>query len=312
MFNITNDPDVSAGDMDLMRSITFLLKDTNSEFYLGFGGIGDFLLLAAVCYHNPKAKVIFFVNSGSRQFIENMAGVLGINILIFNNILDRKIAGYIYKAVVSHHKFKMSAHLPEWLDFYRWVDVDVYTPRIIPYFPFIDIFGVSPTNGKKIIGLCPSGSIRSRHPQRHLTKKEYKKIIDLYLELGNSIYTFGSRSDLSYYGVYDDPHCYFLTNESKINHQGQYLKISIQNFFKHINSCDEIVSMDTWLKTYSLMTGIPTIIIQSRWERRNLPYGKSESDLIFLNRSIWPEIKHISYKKILADLKFQKSLQQDQ
>jgi hypothetical protein len=58
-----------------------------------------------------------------------------------------------------------------------------------------------------------------------------------------------------------------------------------------INSAQLVVSVDTWLKTYTLLSNIPTIVVETRWNGAYKAFGEDITDWVFLNRRIWPDIK---------------------
>ena len=58
--NITEKEEINFEDF-LFGLDKFMNRDKN--FYLTFGGVGDLLLLLAVCYNNEKANIIFLANN---------------------------------------------------------------------------------------------------------------------------------------------------------------------------------------------------------------------------------------------------------
>jgi hypothetical protein len=74
------------------------------------------------------------------------------------------------------------------------------------------------------------------------------------------------------------------------------------NFLKIINSASEIISVDTWLKTYTLLAGIPTKVIESKFYDSYLPFGHDPSDYVFLNTKVWPHLSIVRPENIIRDI----------
>lgn len=67
-----------------------------------------------------------------------------------------------------------------------------------------------------------------------------------------------------------------------------------------VNSANKVISVDTWLKTYSLLVGIPTTVVMTRWNGEYKQYGEDVTDWIFLNPKIWRNIKLEKVENLLS------------
>jgi hypothetical protein len=131
-----------------------------------------------------------------------------------------------------------------------------------------------------MVGLAPCASdLRSDTELRHLTAPEYRQLVAGYLDDDCTVVTFGSEQDLDYYGLYEHPHHIWMNSDWSVGYPRERSAIDLERMLAVINGCSRIVSMDTWLKTYSALAGIPTTVIATR---RKKP-GTNPGDHIFLN-----------------------------
>jgi hypothetical protein len=72
-----------------------------------------------------------------------------------------------------------------------------------------------------------------------------------------------------------------------------------EKFLKIINSADEVISMDTWLKTYSALIGIKTSVIMNRSKGKYIDIFRDPSDYIFLNSDLWPDLEITTFDEII-------------
>jgi hypothetical protein len=268
----------------LCNEIKLFISDTNSNYYLGLGGIGDVLLLLASCYDDPQAKVIFFANNP--YFTNKFFELVKIPVFLKQNLMGNPFANVILDLVKSHANFKQSAHLADGLNYGDWINHNKYECRVKSYVPWIDKFGKIETKDPILI-IAPSGSVKDNKRQRYLTPDEYAKLISIQSKLGYRIYCVGSLGDLEYYGLIAE--VLWMTIDKIYSSSGSE-DISFQKMLQIINTASKVISMDTWLKTYSLLCGIPTIVISSRWDGAYREYGSDASDFIFLNKCIWPAL----------------------
>jgi hypothetical protein len=288
----------SCPDLTNIGNISKWVNSPDYDLYLGFGGLGDALLVLSACWNNPKAKVIFFVNNSSIKLVTDFFAVFNVSALIYKNIMGTRLAGMVYDMITKGSNFKTSGHLADGLNFNDWRNEKKYIDRIVNHANWIEYFGKEDTKDKISI-IAPHGSISGYYKQRHIEKYEYNKLVNILAAEGYTVYGIGSENNYYTYGT-PNKKSNWLTSNKKYSHNNDFSTISIKQMLRIINSASVIYSTDTWLKTYTLLAGMPTNVIMTRWNGNYFPYGHDISDWIFLNSKIWP---HISLNKIEDILK---------
>jgi hypothetical protein len=283
----------------LLSQIKSFTQYLDKHYYLGFGGLGDAILLIAVCWDDPKAKVVFFANQV--PFIRAFFELLGISVYIHDNIMGTKMASHIFEYMKSLPTFKQSAHLADGLDFNDWSNEDKYISRIRGGVDWISHLGKHPTD-MPIVIIAPSGSHKDIKRQRFLHNGEYEWLVHRYLDKGYRVYVVGSMNDLHHFKLINRNNFYWLHSDRIYDGNGIGKESSLLNMLRIINSAEHVVSMDTWLKTYTLTCGIPTTVIETRWDGTYKPYGEDITDYIFLNRTIWPHLTLVKWEDLFSTL----------
>lgn len=281
----------------LIKQIQGFIQQKDKHYYLGFGGLGDALLLMAVCWEDPNAKVVFFANQ--IPFIKNFFEILGISVFLHDNIMGTKMASHIYDLMRVMPNFKSSAHLADGLDFNDWSNENKYMARIKKHARWIQHFGKK-ESGKPVIIIGPSGSHKDAKRQRYLHVHEYQRLVDIHLNKGYKVYAAGSLGDLHHFGLIDKPDFYWLNSDKIYDGKGNTENSNLTNMLRIINSAEHVISMDTWLKTYTLLCDIPTTVIETRWDNAYRSYGQDITDWIFLNFKIWPNLKIAKIESLLT------------
>jgi|GEM_PF-6263467 len=280
---------------DLIHKVEAWIASDDHTYYMGFGGIGDFVILLAACWNDDKARILFFSNPHSTELIKEFIQLFKKNALVLNNIMGSKVANTVYEMIKRKPTFRTSGHLADRLDYGDWINENKYKERIISSAPWTELLGKVETD-KKILILAPSGSERTALKQRYLNRNEHKDIIRKYLDLNYMVYNIGSESDCAYYGLPDS--CYWMSSK-KITSKKETKAINLKEMLQIINSAAKVISMDTWLKTYTLISNIPTIVVKTRHGNKYQKYGEDVNDYIFLNKNIWSNINMMTIEEIL-------------
>lgn len=262
------------------------------DFYVGFGGAGDAVLTIAACEGNPQARPIFFANHST--LTPRLFQAFGLNPLIIPNIMGQPWTHTVVEPVFSHPNFRPSAHLPLNLDYGDWKrNHDHYVKTVPTSAPWKQTLGhvPNPYRTDKVVVICPSGSVRDRSRQRHLSQDEYQALAQFYLKHNCTVLSAMSEDDLRYYRRVNHPHAAFVSAERFVDGAGRTRLHDVKTFLQYVNSASLVVSMDTWLKTYTLMVGIPTVVLKTRWHGRYKPVGDDISDYIFLHPKLWPNLR---------------------
>jgi hypothetical protein len=279
----------------------FINGDKN--VYLTFGGVGDLLLLIAVCHDNEKAHVIFMANEESNKFARKFLDFFNLKYIICKNLMGTKQCSTLYKKITNHPNFTLSAHLADRCDYGDWIKNSAkYKNRLVLGTNWSDLIGIK-NRERKYIVICPSGSHKSESRQRYLNIQEYQTIVKIYLEKGYEVITASCKNDFKKFGLYPDENCYWLTDSELINHRGLSQEIDFNTFLQIIISCDEVVSTDTWIKTFMLLCGKSAHVIKTRYNSKYQDVGKECCDHIFLNKDFWPKLKIYTYEDFIEYIK---------
>jgi len=273
----------------MFKEIEKLLDNNRFDYYLGFGGVGDALITLASAWGNPKAHIIFFGYNG--VLVEEFFRTFGIPAHVLPHILGNPLAPdrRAFQTLESLKKvitIQPSGHMPENLRYQEWFEnEDKYVARIVNSIPeWRDKFG---RIDKKLVVIAPTGSTRDVARQRFITLHEFQTLVIRYLAKGYEVYGIGSEADGKNYAM---PGVWWATHDSLRHWRGGVTQHKLCDLLKIINSAEEVVSMDTWLKTYSLLVGVPTTVIATRWHGKYKPWGEDFNDWIFINKKIWPNL----------------------
>lgn len=277
---------------------------SSGNMYLTFGGTGDLVLLLGECYADPAAKVVYFSNQSSIDLAHEFIKFFNLKAFIHPNIMGTKTANHVTDMLTRTGRLKTSAHLARNLDYNDWkINPDYYESRLPKNTNWIDIIGKNNIfESKKLMIISPTGSVRSDSKQRFLTTAEYLTIVNLYLQKDWFVYTTGSETDINLYPAINHQNHAWITS-TKIYKNGSLVSTHpFIHFLKTINSASELISVDTWLKTYTLLAGIPTKVIESKFYDSYLPFGYDPSDFVFLNAKVWPHLSIVRPDDILVNI----------
>ena len=275
----------------------FITQEGN--FYLTFGGIGDFILILAEAYKDPQAKIIFFANNTASSFVKDIINEFKIPTLIADNPMGTPDAMKALQMVRLTGRLRPSQHLSENLDYDDWSRrFDLYRNKMTTNTDWLQRFGTIPNKTGKIAIIAPSGSFRNNSPQKYLHNFELDMLAQIYLKANYTVYCVGNFGDKDFYKIHKNPNLFWLTINQLVNFKDQKKPITTKEFFQIINSGDEICSVDTWLKTYTCLCGLPTNVFLNR-ENDHSRWGILAGDHIFLNTTLWPTMKLWDVKEFL-------------
>lgn len=265
--------------------------ESNPSVYAGVGGLGDALITIAAAYNDKGSKVVFGSNSGVRDTVKELFDIFNIESQVVQNFNGRSEGYKAWQDMISHPNCKGSVHIPEDLNYGLWgSNTRKYLDQIPRNMPFLQTIGrlVNPRATKKVIGLCPRGSDHSSTwKQRYLSRDEFQQIVKKYLQENATVLVFGSSEDLSYYNIYQDNNVIFMNSKFAVSHPAPKYPITMRHMLSAVNTCDEIISVDTWLKTYAVLAGIPCKVIMNRYFGKSTMEYSDPSDKIFLDPDFW-------------------------
>jgi len=262
-------------------------EEINEPFVLSQGGLGDALLTIAASYRYLKCKILYGCNDSVKNVMELFFSAFKVRHTIMPTFHGNM---RLFNWLASHPHCMSTCHIPPSMNYGDWgANKFKYEECIDLYLPVKQIFGTVSSN-IPIITLAP-GSINSgpdpqAHKQRSITKEEYQSLVNGYLDK-YAVYVIGSEEQFSMYGLINHPNFHWMTFDTTINYLNQRTPQGIQQCFAIVNSSEMVVSVDTWLKTYSMLGQLPTTILQSKSGGKYINGPIDASDNIFLNPSLW-------------------------
>lgn len=272
-------------------SVSYLDK-LETGFRFGIGGLGDILLLLSSFYDDESEKyssIVFWANDkvSAKKFFDCFSSCQkckkknGLDkIIIFEQWQPNP--HQVFKEIVSHKNFKGKAHIPDELKFVEeWtLHADKYLSTINKPFKDLTTRWKIPDDNQLYIGLMPFGSHTETWKQRTLSKEQIEQSIKSLLAKypDAKIKLFGSEFDKQRFALEGSDRVMDLRGRE------------FSNVFTDINSLQHLYSVDTWVKTFAGLAGIPTTIIKSRYlqtPKQKMGVDKDPSDNIFLDKKFW-------------------------
>ena len=288
--------------------LKLLLEKINSFFdyecnaYMGIGGIGDLLLVLALCYDQKNPKILFLANDPDNKLTLDLLKFFNVEFLIHRNLFDSSWINFVYNHFKNLPCYRSSAHTPDNLRYDDWVNIEKYIPRIKTNTNWDKLINTKRWFKEKYVVICPSGSTKATNKKRYLSHEEYKTIILKFLQYNYKIITTSHESDISLYGLFPNKNCMWMTNEKIIQYNGSENNININDFLQIIYNSDDCISMDTYLKTLILLLNKEVKVIQTKYDGEYNNHFIDPSDKIFLNQDIWPKLKIYKHEDLLSEL----------
>jgi hypothetical protein len=269
------------------------IQRMTENFILCNGGLGDLLFALAASYANNKCRIIHAANVGMKPTIEQFIKAFDVPY----EVLERPFNGKEFDELAASPFCVSKCHLPKNLDFRKWAVPEDFkdTVRTLPLQHLLGKFH-NPLNTKGIIAIAPKGSNSPSFidsldgvrytKSRELSKAECHRLAKQFARR-NTVFLIGSPKDYDYYGIVPHSHVFWATFDKIIDHTGKEYASNVKTMLSIINACKKVISVDTWLKTYSCMAGIPTIVIRTRFNGKYLDQPIDLSENIFLNKDFW-------------------------
>jgi hypothetical protein len=203
--------------------------DIMGEYFLGNGGIGDFLLLLSTFYddipEDQKANVIFLANNPEHiKELYKLFPKLG-KVLIIKN--DWQLLHELY----THKNCIGTGILPLNLHYAKWHKVNIFKEYKVKEFPeFVKLFEPQREAQKQLVLQQFGSQVEGNQKQRSLTQETVDQI----------------KNEFSDYLIQTIP----VYNNS----------LSLSQIFSMIRGSDLVIGCDSFAKTWSAMCGIKTIV----------------------------------------------------
>lgn len=273
--------------------------DSDCSSFMTLGGLGDLLLTMACAYDKPNPKILFFANAMNSEFTKNLLDFFNIKCLFHKNLMGTHWCNIVYDKFIKMPTFKTSAHLADECNYADWFNVQKYKERIVTKTNWSETIGTNRLFDEKYVVICPSGSFKSESLRKYLSLEEYRTFVAKFLEKNYKIVTTSHESDLKTYGLFPNPNCYWMTNKHIFNYEGKPKDIDIKTFLQVLNSCDECISVDTYLKTLVMLMDKPVKVIRNRFHGQYHDEKTHTGSVIFLNKEIWPKLELYKVDELL-------------
>jgi hypothetical protein len=286
---------------ELQKEIQNFTKNAKN-IYLTFGGVGDCLLGLSSCWNQEDSHIIFNANEGSKDFAKNFFDYFKVKSMIIRNTMGTSNANKIVAELQRNPNFRTSAHLADNLDFGDWErNFAKYKQRIKTNPGWENIIGTDPQFSlNKTVVICPSGSAKIKQRKRYFEKNELFLVTDHFIKNGWQVVITSSEADLKYYGLHHFDNVYWMTSNKLIQRTGKVTPITFDRFLKIINSCQEVISAETWLKTFTLLLNKKTKVLKVRMENDYQDFGIISADFIFINPNLWSNLQLVTMQDILS------------
>lgn len=269
-------------------------------FVLCNGGLGDAVIGVAAAVANNNAKIIHGANGGYQPILERFFSAFGVSA----EVKPGPFGADYFDFLSRHPLCRSKCHLPPRLNFRDWSNREKYEnfPREIPVEA---LFGKYSCDEEYVV-VAPKGSCdhtiagpngKSYRKTRKLKIEEYQELLRLYSKT-KKVFVFGSAADRALYKLPKNNRCYWVTFDNIVDGLGNQTEIDIPTALSVINGCSLAVSVDTWLKTYSCVAKVPTVVIKTRYNDGYLDQVYDYSENVFLNQNIW-DLKVVTIESLL-------------
>lgn len=228
-----------------------VLKIKIGKFYLGKGGIGDFLIFLSTFYDKSvNVNIIWFTNPEERDSIKDLA-------FSFSKIKNFLIFTKLEKwSEFSNSELCLGTGItPRNLDFSEWKNVEIFKKYGVTEFPSFRLEFKSKFENKDFVCVMAKGGRQSEEAigkRKIFTDETIAKIISE--NEGKKVYLVGK-----------DPEPRFPSEWDR-----SYLNKDIEDQMRLIESCSKMYSVDSWAKTWSAMCDIETIVFDSVYDENYL------------------------------------------
>jgi len=253
-------------------------------FLFGIGGIGDFLLLMSDGNYDKynKLGLIFWANNPNvvKELVKLFPKIE--KSIVLPNYLESTIdnSHLYFSQILNDEKFLSKAHIPDNLQYVsEWNNCDVFAKYGIETLPVWTLnWSINNTNKKYSVFAPTGGSSDTDWKHKYIKPDLLLKLID---EDKESVkYLISTSKELeSFYGIT------FVHNDLSERNIKILCDEPLDKLFGIICKATTVYSVDTWVKTLSLLCEIPTILIESFYE--NSPFErigltKDPGDFIFI------------------------------
>ena len=221
--------------------------DVVGKFYLGNGGIGDALLFLSTFYDDiEEANVIFLANEPNsiKELLDSFPKIKK-KLVIQNDF-------HWLREFYAHPNCIGTGILPKNLDYSTWHKIDPFKTYGVKEFPeFMNLFPPKRIEDRKQMFVQFQGSSVEGHKKRRILAEPALRETQALRETGNFAYVGGS--------------------DDEYRHRPLAETISL------IRGSDVVISVDSFAKTVSAMSGIRTIVYDNIYDPEYLkPMGNLE------------------------------------
>jgi hypothetical protein len=153
-------------------------------------------------------------------------------------------------------------------------------------------------NDKKIIFICPSGSLENaKYTRRSMCKDELQIIINLFKEKNCELYLVGIEKDIDSYGIYEG--CTWINSGFLLKNGTEKEKINMNVFFQMVANSDLSITVPTSFHCVSNMLSVRTLTLH-RLDLANNPIKKNDSyALFFANKNFYKKGSNLTMNETI-------------
>lgn len=235
----------------------------NSKFLFGIGGLGDLLLLLSTKYYDELYEIglVFWANNPNQLTnIINECFPKIKNKLITKNYLNTNYAREYYNQIISDKNFLSKAHIPDNLNYIdEWSKVNnVFDKYNIQRYP--DWINNWKENKQENIIICPTGGSSDKNWKLKYIKEN--KLLEIIEQAENEKY---NDKIIILSTIKEIQEYYNKAFIGKLLELGCSFALDLpyKDIFKLVSNSWRVYSVDSWIKTLSLLSGIDTVLIKS-------------------------------------------------
>lgn len=275
--------------IDIESLIEFV---SEGKYHLGVGGLGDLLLVLAKCRSYVDARIVFFATTGLSKVAAEFIKAFDIeHAYVVPNLPVVGVSRFMHHMCYRHKNLLAKPIHPVDLDYGIWaINLHKYVSRVVSESKFAEIFGTF-DGDESIVVIAPRGSNGNKIIYPH----EFNALCDKYQAEGYKVFGIGSESEMHEYATSGQN----WLNSSFIRIDGSRLNSDVKTMFKALNTCEFIVSVDSWPKTYTCLAGIDTRVVMSRVGNAYMPPTDAGSN-IFLNVKLWKTLTLTTVEKLIS------------
>ena len=222
--------------------------DLIGKYYLGNGGIGDALIFLSTFYDD--------VEEANIVFLENNIPIIKELFELFPKLKKKLIIQNNFDLLKKFYNDKNcigTGILPKNLDYSKWNKVNIFKEYKVKEFPnFVNLFVPNKKVDKQMFIQIYGSDVEGPQKQRIITSEIFKNVYNEFLSKEG-------------YNLVGTPGLYSSKN-------------SLKSIFETIKGSELLVGVDSFMKTFSAMCGIRTVVFDNIYDDKYLNNFENQTD----------------------------------